>query len=135
MNKSLKGAFLSGLVFPGLGQIVLKHYKRGAVLMLAVSVSMVVIIIKAVHQSFAILDKIESEGGALDMSTISSTATWASTTSEGFIFKLLMFFIIFCWIFSVVDAYRIGRKKDIEDRLARQALLWKTVDQISKGST
>jgi hypothetical protein len=68
------------------------------------------------------------------MSTISSTATWASTTSGGFIFKLLMFLIIFCWIFSVVDAYRIGRKKDIEGRLAREAMLWKEVDQITKGS-
>ena len=29
MRKSLKGALLSGLVFPGYGQFVLKHYMRG----------------------------------------------------------------------------------------------------------
>ena len=39
MKNSLKGALLSGLVFPGLGQVVLKHYKRGFALMLTVSVS------------------------------------------------------------------------------------------------
>lgn len=33
MNNSLKGALLSGVVFPGLGQIILKHYKRGIALM------------------------------------------------------------------------------------------------------
>ena len=121
MNNSLKGAFLSGLVFPGLGQVILKHYKRGAVLMLAVSASMLVILIKALQQAFAILEKIESGGGAIDMSTISNAAIQASTTSESLIFKLLLLVVIFCWIIGVVDAYRIGRKKDIEGRLANQA--------------
>ena len=34
MNNALKGAFLSGLIFPGLGQVVQKHYKRGVLIML-----------------------------------------------------------------------------------------------------
>ena len=29
MNNSIKGAIFSGLVFPGLGQVILKYYKRG----------------------------------------------------------------------------------------------------------
>ena len=121
MNNSLKGAFLSGLVFPGLGQVFLKHYKRGVVLILVVSASLLVIIIKAVQQANAILEKIESEGGAINMSTISNAATKASTTSESLIFKFFLLLIIFCWIIGVVDAYRIGRKKDIEGRLVNQA--------------
>jgi len=121
MNNSLKGAFLSGLVFPGLGQVILKHYKRGAVLMLAVSASMLVILIKALQQAFAIMEKIESEGSVINLSTISNAATQAATTFEGTIFKLLLLLIIFCWIIGIVDAYRIGRKKDLESRLASQA--------------
>ncbi len=46
MKNSLKGAFLSGLIFPGLGQIILKHYKRGTVIMLTVLVGMSVFIVK-----------------------------------------------------------------------------------------
>ena len=121
MNNSLKGALLSGLVFPGLGQVILKHYKRGAVLILAVSASLLVILIKAVQQAFTILKEIELEGGAINLSAISKAATQASTTSESLIFKLLSLLIIFCWIIGVVDAYRIGRRKDIEGRLASQA--------------
>ena len=121
MNNSLKGAFLSGLVFPGLGQVILKHYKRGAVLMLAVSASMLVILIKALQQAFAIMEKIESEGSVINLSTISNAATQAATTFESPIFKLLLLLIIFCWIIGIVDAYRIGRKKDLESRLASQA--------------
>ena len=121
MNNSLKGAFLSGLIFPGLGQVVLKHYKSGAVIMLTVSVSLSILVVKAVQHALAILEKIESEGGAIDMSTILNATIQASTTSESLIFKLLLLLIIFCCIIGVVDAYRIGRKKDLEDRLASQA--------------
>ena len=121
MNNLLKGALLSGLVFPGLGQVVLKHYKRGAVLMLAITATLLAVLIKAVQQAFTILEKIESEGGAIDMSTISNAATQASTTSDSLIFKLLLWLIIFCWVIGVVDAYRIGRKKDIEGRLMNKA--------------
>ena len=55
MNNALKGALLSGLVFPGLGQVNLKHYKRGIALMLIVSISLLVIVVKAVLQALTIL--------------------------------------------------------------------------------
>ncbi len=121
MNNSLKGALLSGFVFPGLGQVILKHYKRGAVLMLTVLVGLSVIVMKAVQQGLAVLEKIESEGGAITMSTISNAATQASTTSSSLIFNLGLLLIIFCWIIGVVDAYRIGKKKDIEEGSTSQA--------------
>ena len=120
MNNSLKGALWSGLVFPGLGQVILKHYKRGAVIILTVLVGLSVIVVKAVQHALVILEKIELEGGAIDMSTISKAATQASTTSESLIFNLALLLIMFCWIIGTIDAYRIGRKKDIEERLASQ---------------
>ena len=120
MNNSLKGAFLSGLVFPGLGQVVLKHYKRGLVIMLTVLVSLSVIVIEAVQKAFTILEKIESGGGTIDMNTISNAVTQASTTSDSLIFSFALLLIIFCWIIGVVDAFRIGRKKDIEQQSTNQ---------------
>ncbi len=101
------------MVFPGLGQIILKHYKRGIVLMLTVLVSLLVIVVKAVQQALTILEKIESEGGVINMSTISNTATQATTSSESLIFNFVLLLIIFCWIIGIVDAYRIGKKKDL----------------------
>ncbi len=125
MNNSLKGAFLSGLIFPGLGQVVLKHYKRGAVIMLTVLVSLSVVVVKAVQHALAILEKIESEGGAISLSTISNAAVQASTTSGSLTFNLLLLLVILCWIIGVVDAYRIGKKKDIEEG---------STSQTSKGN-
>ncbi len=120
MNNSLKGAFWSGLVFPGLGQVVLKHYKRGAVIMLMVLISISVVVVKAVHSALAILEKIELESGAISMSTISNAATQASSTSGSLTFNFFLLLTILCWIFGVVDAYRIGKEKDIEEGSIRQ---------------
>ena len=93
--------------------------------MLAVSAGMLVILIKALQQAFAIMEKIASEGSLINFSTISNAATEAATTFESPIFKLLLLLIIFFWIIGIVDAYRIGRKKDLESRL---------VSQVSNGN-
>jgi hypothetical protein len=122
MNKSLKGAVFSGLIFPGLGQVVLKHYKRGSLIMLTVLVSLAVIVVKTAQLALAILEKIEMEGGTININTISDTVTQVSTTSEDLTLNFFLFLIIACWIIGTVDAYRIGRKKDIEERTVKQAL-------------
>lgn len=111
---------MSGLVFPGLGQLLLKHYKRGFALMFTVLICVVAAVVKASQQAVAIIEKIQSEGGAIDMNTISTAATQASTASANLIINLLLLLIMVCWIIGVVDAYIIGRKKDMAEGLAVQ---------------
>lgn len=120
MKHSLKAALLSALIFPGMGHVALKRYGRGAVLMLTVLVSLSVVVVNAVQQAFAILEKIESEGGIISLRTIQDAATQASTTS-GVMLNLLSLFIVLCWIVGVVDAYRIGKKRDIAEGSTSQA--------------
>jgi len=115
MKNSIKGAAFSGLVFPGLGQIVLRHYKRGIALALAVVLTLLVVVVKALRQAFAILERIEAEGRVIDMSTISRAAAQASTASDSLVYNVLLFLIILLWIVGIVDAYRLGRKKDLEE--------------------
>jgi hypothetical protein len=110
MSKSLRAALLSGLVFPGLGQIVLKHYKRGVVLMLTVLVCLSVVVVKAVQQALTILDRIQSGDGIVSMSKILTAAHQASGISDDYIINLVLLFIVLCWSIGIVDAYRIGKK-------------------------
>jgi hypothetical protein len=114
MSNALKGALLSGLVFPGFGQVILKHYKRGVVLMLTALASLSVVVVKAAQRALAVLDQIKSEGGVINMSTISKVADQASTTSDSRMINLVLLFIVLCWIIGIVDAYRVGKKKDTE---------------------
>ena len=119
MNKALKGAFLSGAVFPGLGQINLGHYKRGYALLLIALASLVVIVAKAVNQALAILEKIES-GGSIDLSAISNAASQALNTSDNRMFNFFLLLMFICWIIGTVDAYIIGKKKDSEEQSTSQ---------------
>ena len=116
MKNAIKGAVLSGLVFPGLGQVGLGHYKRGITLGLAVLLSLLVVVGQALRQALTILEKIGVEGRVIDMSTILKAATQASTTSDTFVYNFVLLLIILLWIVGIIDAYRLGRKKDLEGR-------------------
>ena len=120
MNNSLRGAFWSGLVFPGLGQVVLKHYRRGAVIMLTVLAGLSVIVVQAVQKAFIILEKIKSEGGTIDMDMILDAALQTSTNSDSLIFSFAVLLITFCWLIGIVDAYKIGKTKDLGEDSTNQ---------------
>lgn len=114
MSNSLKGALLSGLVFPGLGQVMLKRQKRGIVLMLLVSVSLAVIANLAIRKALTILDEMKSTGGFVDMNAITNAASQASSSGDSII-TLFLFIILCCWGFGIIDAYKIG-KEEIKEK-------------------
>jgi hypothetical protein len=107
------------------GQIVLKHYRRGIVLLLVCSASLLAFVTEATRQATAIVDKMLSEGGNIDVKAIEK-----ASGSESLPLHLLGWFMIGCWILGIVDAYRIGRKKDIEARGPKpkgSAMGWRSV--------
>lgn len=114
MKKSLKGALLSGLLFPGVGQFWLKHRVRGMALLIAVCGSLAVIVAKVVQQALALLERIESEGGAVDLVAIVNSAQ-ASSYGDSAI-KCATWVLIVSWIVSIIDAYLLGRKMDLLDQ-------------------
>jgi len=120
MRKSLKGVLLSGLVFPGYGQFVLKHYIRGIAFMLISLACLVVIGVKVLQQAFIVLEKIEYSSGAIDMSEILNAVNLVDTTSGDGIYKFASLLLLFCWIMGIIDAYRTGRKKDLEEHQKSQ---------------
>ena len=114
MSNALKGALLSGLILPGLGQIALKHHIRGVVILLAILVSAKVFVAKVVERALAILEKIALEGGVIGMDATLNATKQASANSGNTTLNLLFLMIGVCWITGTVDAYIIGRKKDKE---------------------
>jgi len=108
----MKGALLSGLLFPGSGQIALKQYKKGFALMLAVFASISYIVMKAVEQAFAILDRLDVNSGAVDMNAITNAATQATESSGSLAVNMAFLLILVCWIYGIVDAYGTGKEMD-----------------------
>lgn len=117
MRRSIKGALLSGLVFPGLGQAVLRHYGRAAALMATVSIAIAVIVVKAVQEGLAVMSEIDLESGGVDLDTVSNAVDKASATFSGTLYNSLILLILVCWVVGIVDAYSVGRRLDAAERL------------------
>ncbi len=109
MNQSLKGAFLSGLIFPGIGQIAQKNYLKGIIIIAATLASISFIVVKAVQHALTILEMIEAKGGVITMEIITKLANQTSITSESLTYNFSIFVLVLCWIIGVVDAYLCGK--------------------------
>ena len=117
MRNATKGMLLSGLVLPGLGQVVLKSYKRGIALMLLVLLGFITIVVSAARQAIVVPEKVASEGGAVDIESISHAASQATTNADHLLYNLALLLILVCWLVGMVDAYTTGKKIDRGKRL------------------
>jgi hypothetical protein len=112
MTRSTKAALLSGLVFPGIGHIVLKRYLRGSVLMASTLIALSVIVTSAVRQALAVVDKVNSGELTLDTGAIAELVATSSSGAEGSIINIAMLVIAVCWVIGIVDSYRIGKAQE-----------------------
>ncbi len=115
MRQAWKGALLSALVFPGLGQVVLKHTLRGLVVMGLALGAMIVFVVKATAIAVSALEATTAAGGAVDMPSVNAAAEKAVASADGMAVKGALTVLFLCWGLSIVDAYVLGRKQDINN--------------------
>lgn len=105
MKQAVKAVLLSGLVLPGLGQIVLKQYPRGLAFMLVALASSLYIVTTAVSQALASLATLDPASpplpGPLPGGDHAGPALWV---------------LGICWAWAVLDAYRGGAALDRLDK-------------------
>lgn len=107
MNKSVKAALLSGLVFPGVGQLSIGYKKRG---WLIIFVFLYLIMTKIMQQAASIVEKMQTSGVALDIESISNkTSELVGFSDNSYLNTLLVLFVL-GWLISVIDAYFPGTK-------------------------
>jgi len=122
MNNTVKGVCLSGLLYPGAGQIVQKHYFRGIALIAIATASLSAAIISAARQAQAILTAVESNGSGYDVTTILHEATRLSAGPDSQTMEMSSVLIVGCWVVGIVDAYLSGKKMDIDKTAHDKAL-------------
>lgn len=111
-GRALKGALLSGLVFPGLGQIYLKRQKRGKALFFVVSLCLAVLMTDAVQIARSIVSQIVLRREELHIHSVIRMASAELSHSGKMILKLSSLFIVFCWLFGIADALIIWGKNN-----------------------
>jgi len=110
MKTAVKAALLSGFVFPGVGQIYLKRYLRGLIILIPVLLGLIIIVGIATVGIMESLKQIEA--GAADTNTMLTLAASYSARND-IVSKVISLFIACCWLFSMIDAYSIGRRKSM----------------------
>lgn len=116
MKVSYKAALLSTFVFPGAGHLYLKRYRRGLVILFFVIIGLGYLIWSATE---AVLDRLDDamlrvQGGATNLKELSDIVGSKMSTTDPYLDAA--FYVIVCfWIFAVIDAYRIGKQREIQD--------------------
>ena len=115
MKRSSKAVLLSGLIFPGIGHMFLKHYQRGSVLMLLALVSFSIIVTRAYDRALTIVDRIISGDVAAESGAIAEAVSTANTGSDSLIESASMIVLLVCWLLGIVDSYRLGSAQEKQE--------------------
>ena len=108
MKRSSKAALLSGLIFPGIGHMILKQYLRGSVLMLFALVALSVIISRIYQRALTIVDAINSGDIPVDTGAIAEMVSNSTSGADSFIDNIAVIVLGACWLIGIIDSYRLG---------------------------
>jgi TM2 domain-containing membrane protein YozV len=121
MKASYKAALLSTFVFPGVGHLYLKRYWRGLVIMVFVFTGLGYMIWSATVAALNLLDDamVKMQGGTTNLQELSNIVGSKILTTDPY--HDAVFYVIVCfWIFAIIDAYRIGKQREIQDEETSQ---------------
>jgi hypothetical protein len=108
MTKSTKAALLSGLIFPGIGHIVLKQYLRGSILALVTLLAMSAMVKVVFQRAHTIVDRVVSGEIPLETGAISELVANSSNDSDSLIPSISVIVFFACWLIGIIDSYRVG---------------------------
>jgi len=111
MNPAIKAALYNALLFPGWGHFYLKRYKRGMLIMLPVLAGIIFICWSLIQVVMDILRAAPPQKSSVDINTVFKLTDDSLKTLDSTTLSFIMFIIISLWIFSIIDAYRIGKKQ------------------------
>jgi TM2 domain-containing membrane protein YozV len=99
MHLGTKSALLSGLILPGLGQIYLKYYFRGAAYSITTMGCLYLIIKKMFHIFEVNIENIfNSSKGIADFQSIILQAQEISKKENLLLYDIASYIILACWI-------------------------------------
>lgn len=111
MHRSVTAALLSGLVFPGTGQIYLGRRRRGWLFALLALAALLYLATQLMEPVVAISDEILNGTLALDPAAIAQRLEQRGQSANP-LHTLALLVMLLSWIGSTVDAYLLGRKPE-----------------------
>ncbi len=112
MKIATKAALLSAFIFPGAGHLHLRKYIRGVLLAVSSFAAIYYLVLTIIETALQIVGKIQNGDIQPDISAISQLLLERSGGNESQLLNNATALLVVCWIISVIDSYRIGRKQD-----------------------
>jgi uncharacterized membrane protein len=112
MRKSMKAALLSGLVYPGVGQLTYQAYRRAFAFSLVFSCALYFYIEEVVNKYQPLIDKVISGEVGLNSQALAIEVAKNPIIFDPQLVSMLTSVLFICWLVAIVDAYRLGMKKD-----------------------
>jgi TM2 domain-containing membrane protein YozV len=112
MNKPLKAALFSALIFPGAGQLLLKKYISACYFAAFTGVGLYLLFSNLMTRVQDILTQVQSGEVAADLATIMALVHQQSATTTTESLSPALIILLVAWLVSIVEAYRIGKKED-----------------------
>jgi TM2 domain-containing membrane protein YozV len=117
MKVSYKAALLSTFVFPGVGQLYLKKYWRGLVIMFLFCIGLGFMIWSATVSAINRLDDamVKMQGGTMSLQELSNIVG-SKMLNTDFNPGIVFYGIACIWVFAIIDAYRMGKRREFQDK-------------------
>lgn len=112
MKASTKAVLLSALVYPGIGQLVYRAYRRAAALIFIFSLAGYIYIEEVVSKYQPLIDKVKSGEVALTNQALAAEIYKHPIILDPNLVSALTYILLACWLIGIFDAYRLGIKKD-----------------------
>ena len=112
MKKPMKAALLSGLVYPGIGQLICQAYWRAVALFVIFSAAVYYYVEEVVSKYQPLVDKVKSGEVALNSQALAVEISKNPIIIDHQLVSTLTYILITCWLVGVIDAYYLGIKKD-----------------------
>ncbi len=116
MKVSYKASLLSAFVFPGAGQFYLKSYWRGLVILFFVITGLCYMIWSATSSVLNRLDDMaKMQGGPASFQELLDVIGLQTLSTDPY-YGTVFYVIVCVWIFAIIDAFRIGKQRDLQDK-------------------
>jgi TM2 domain-containing membrane protein YozV len=115
MKVSYKAALISAFVFPGTGHLYLKRYGRGLAIICLAFAGFGYVIWSTTVSALNRMDDVmvKMQGGSTNLQGLLDMAGSKPLTADPH--DNVVFYMMIClWIFAIIDAYRIGQKREIQ---------------------
>lgn len=111
MNIAVKAALFNALLFPGWGHIYLKRYKRGIIFILLVVAGILAICGETLQAAMQVLKASPIPKATMNINVIVKLSFDSLNNMNLSYLALIVLLIALLWLFSIIDAYRLGKKE------------------------